>query len=847
MRGSRGSGMPCEPVRPCPPPANIATPRQPARPRPWSAVAAACLIGCAPDAGEVPPSIELDCERRGYPCTWAEVDPSVQEATRTAWVRLAARMEESRSPADVAAFAREIPDVVEADAGDLAVRFRLQGGRPYWVFLPYDPAFPIEGAAPSSGAREGAAFGSTAMGDAPAPLVRAMLRTVQADERMDPVGEPGEGKKALVLSPFEWQFASEGGKAAPVAEVIASIDDYQPERGGQVTFHANIDEEVPIRLMSSVPFDFRQVQADVTLDDFLHWHEYQYIYLSTHGAEVCPREPAGTPCHTVLMAGRASQADLERADAIPGIDRTGSLTGLNPDLGTAERERCIRDLQQGDMQATSAAGTPCLHDEPLSYEILLLTTDFFRARYPQGLRDAIIFLAACQSTRAGDLVLHLTGNNRNVVVFGFDEVVRTDQASAIGVRTAQLLRDRYSNDEIERTLNREFADQPFWGLVQSSGSAPAGLLPAKLTSTGGTSTYGRDIIRLLDPGTGEPLEDGASLRLVGARGDGAPDSVRVTIDLGRLDPELADPALYDVSVAVLDRPASDATYRLEERFDEHTVRRTGPVALGFDVEEGQTVDLEVSATLPGGGETRWTYRDLRLPESHFIYAATGDLDLSAEGEVAGIVGVRRRATGECELTIPLSSDADHSLRLVARLPDGLREGAYPIGPSYRGNADANVGSLSSGFERVWLHSVQTLPADIFHAELLADPSYGTDDRPDAFLSRTGRVTVEEFDGARIALSFSMDMVQATAEGEYTEELSPDAERLLAEGYPFGSDAAKRLGAQEIERIRSAYAQNPARRSATVTGQLSHVIQNRVSGGPRNLPDLYACGPVAERD
>lgn len=224
----------------------------------------------------------------------------------------------------------------------------------------------------------------------------------------------------------------------------------------------------------------------------------------------------------------------------------------------------------------------------------------------------------------------------------------------------------------------------------------------------------------------------------------------------------------------------------------------------------------------------------------FFYIATGDLSLQNGGESLWLVGARRRdVDDECDLNIRLlgADRADNSLLLVARLPNGLREGSYPVARSFTGDPDANVGSRESGFSRIWLTSFERLSPDAFHAELQADKRYGSDDRDDEFLSKAGTVVVEEFDGSHITLSFSIDMV-GPPEGDVVGELSPEAERLLAEGYPFGSEVAKKAGREIILENRRKYAQNPPRRSATVTGWLSHVIEGRVSAR-----DIYGCGSV----
>lgn len=204
-----------------------------------------------------------------------------------------------------------------------------------------------------------------------------------------------------------------------------------------------------------------------------------------------------------------------------------------------------------------------------------------------------------------------------------------------------------------------------------------------------------------------------------------------------------------------------------------------------------------------------------------------------------MIAVSKPPSEDCVVHLPFHVPGmDHSLRLAARLPEGLREGRYDVARSFRGNPDTPFGSLDYDFRRIWITSSpggEQLTPGVFHAEMGADKQYGSDDRGDTFVSKGGTVTVESFDRKRLELAFSIDLVQVEAEGPFATELSADDERLLESGYPFHSDLAKQAGRQRVLETRAAYERNPPRRATRVTGRLSHVI----SGG-LSPPDIYMC-------
>lgn len=558
-----------------------------------AAALAAGAVGCGesgppPESGGGDPAsagADLSCGELDHPCTWSEVDPAVRQRT-DAVGRLAARlMVETGSPDSVARFLRRADGVAEVQWGGLAVRFRLEGGRAGWIYAPFDLENPRLGGAPSPG------------------------RPLQDSPSGDRVaGEPGSEKSALVVSPFEWQ----AGKTRGVVSRLRRARDYRrPDGSVAVTHRANLSELFPNPADAPI--------SSVTLDDFLSWDDHDLVYLATHGARVCPDgaplESEGSAstaagCHTTLMVGQYvhGAAGPEILDlGYPGLEVIYTLSNLAPGLQDDQADHCVRAIDRGvaDPRIPST-GEPCLADRQLPYGILAVTTDFFRWAYPDGLEDMVLFLAACQSLMAGDLVDHFTAgrSNDDIAVFGYDGAVYSDQAAIAGREFADLVVDGLDSEEIRGKLTIMPA---FTGVVLGPGGEPG-----ELVETSSTPTHAVDVAELVNSITGEPLQDGGTVALHGTRADGVPDSLGVRMRVhgvaGRIDP-----AEIELAISVDDRGVGPPTVpeRQEEEYlwtvdDERT-------ATGRDLsEDAEIVDLTVRAALPEEGRSRWTYEDVRL-------------------------------------------------------------------------------------------------------------------------------------------------------------------------------------------------------------------------------------------
>jgi hypothetical protein len=824
-----------------------------------------------------------ECEVAGFPCTWNEVAPEVLGRTQ-ALGDIAALLSRTTPDLDsISAFLRRQDDVVYVEVIGTGVRYRVEGGGPAWVYLPDELAHhrqPGLSDVPPPGAhgdspdtsviyRSGVRLHSTndrGSGDGPGqastevrrPGSLSMLRTLGGWLGPAPLEAaavlqgaqgvaaktPGEPKKALILAPFEYEFP---GTGAEMASLAREIRDYRERNGGSVTFHADLH-----RYRSNPPNEGRASAddgtllptSDVKLADFLDWEEkgYSLIVVASHGTvRRCRDAPVGSePKCPMIWAGRAKLPDYGGYTGIELLTLT-NLFVRHPGLSPNEADFCAED-KSNDTLKTTQSGKRCLL--PAAHLTLLgLYTEFFEEQYPSGINNAFIFLAACHSGAHRTLLKVMAPEgNKNVSVFGFDTTVNSGDGFDVATRMIDLIKAGRHSHDIHKVLKALDRTKFLVGRALDFGDEEIPAVPAEVLASTPTATHARDVVELVHPGTGMELEEGAGVPVFGQPDDGQPDSIRIqmrVVGIGEDDDVDRIRVFLDV-----DGRESSIAHKLDKRIAAGIYAvRAERISIGMDRGSRERIDLTIRAQLPGGEESRWSYENIRIG-SYFSYSSSGDIAVRAAGKFPGLLGVLRRATGDCHLyiNVPGAVDADHSLSLVARLPDGLKKGRYRIAPSFTGNPDANVGDERARFGRLWISSgaLELLEPGAFHAELNADKKYGTDDRPDAFVSRGGTIDIEEFDGTFITASFSIEMVQTSAEGDYVARMTPDAEALLLSGHPFYSAEAKRIGRQRVEEDRAGYARNPRRRSATITGEFSHVIRGSMSREGGLLPDLYAC-------
>ena len=278
----------------------------------------ACSKSTDPD---LQPNRELDCEREDYPCTLGEVPTQVLERSDQLADDAYARIRGGESVAVVADSLRGQGDVVTVKNDDGALWFRVEGGRPHWVVS--DAAFP------------------DVPPGAPPELPRLDNRganpstTVHGQSEKDIVGPFPEQKRALVLSPYLYEFG--GYDDGPlVAALLRDARGY----ADNVVFKANTSLEDPT----------------IRGGDFNNWDAFDVVHISSHGSQIC--NSSGQNCDLYLFQGDRITSEVDVVLATPGYVVVTSLI-------------------------------------PESYAV---SADYFRVLYPNGLSETIVSFSACETT-----------------------------------------------------------------------------------------------------------------------------------------------------------------------------------------------------------------------------------------------------------------------------------------------------------------------------------------------------------------------------------------------------------------------------------------------------------------
>ncbi len=535
---------------------------------------------------------------------------------------------------------------------------------------------------------------------------------------------PGTPKRALILSPFEYEPDRDAGDVAN--GLATAVRDYQEKRGGSVTYHANLTNGAA-NPTTKPPPDQTRVSGEVSLSDFLGWSAYSFIYVSTHGGEVCQSviPVAHKPCHTVLDAGQvlgAAALDVGQAlgpDATlawavaalpPGVSLSYDRADLNPGLDSGERAVCVQAMQNGwevegiqkqdDGDFETTGGKVCIVNQHLRAVEVMLSTEFFRIAYRHGLENVVLFLSACETMKAYDLpdVFTHHGLNQNVAVLGYTGIVYTDVASQIG-RAAVRIMGAFglSERDFVRHIRTEFFLQGLTGVAMSTDVG--GTTSGRAVERSSNPTHARDVVELVDPISGEELEDAGSVWAVGAPKDGKPDSVRVTMRVRGIDKQTRTD---DIAVFLLVNGKRGERMKLARPVSDYVwavARNTFP--LGIDVSPEQTIDLEIRAVLEGGGESRWSYHALRLK------TLSGEVTYSGRWEGGYAAGYKTPpnltvSTGTqpfptaCSITLWLYSEDRADLVVIGgHLPPPLKLGRLAIEDvSTRGAGEPGLGMMA---------------------------------------------------------------------------------------------------------------------------------------------------------
>lgn len=569
--------------------------------RPLSSIpvlSALALVGCGDADLAEPPSAEsaappvaatLECVTREIPCTWGDVAQEVRDRGRELGVAADLLLNEAGlAPEEVAEKLARRDEVAEVQVGQTSVRLRLHGGRPIWA---------------SRTAIDGELLRS-----APGHPRFGPITGAPAVPAAQVVGESGEGKHALILSPYYWEFND--WRVLWEAQQISKVRHYRREDGGTVTVFANAERNLPLDASIPDSLSFKGFDIDqggtVELEHFQSWDRYDYVHLSTHGDEVCDSTGSGSPgggrCYTSISAGTrldpAREMEARYAAVYGAAVEYRALRTVDAPCVSSDADDLLDGLPSDCPIRQSSV------DNPPVVASLKLETDFFRFTYPGGLENTIVWLDACESHKNGDLPRALQGKGSYIMGYGTTVSAHHEAVEDVigfiehnlGVEdwadSLNVLHPRLSVTMVGGEATR--SDRP---------STPSGG-PAVVAS--GEGVWPREVVLLAQSG-GDEVDHGDTVWFAGVPGDGEPDVLLA--EIRKRGPEL--PGADQTAPVRLEVGGAMVAEGLETPNMLEALLWGGvdTVPLSTDLDTPGPVDVTLEAELERG-PTRWTYRDL---------------------------------------------------------------------------------------------------------------------------------------------------------------------------------------------------------------------------------------------
>lgn len=365
-------------------------------------------------------------------------------------------------------------------------------------------------------------------GAAPQAVRRAAPRASAAGRegaREQPFGIAGGdtgpvARSALLLNPYRWQGSGQHfAGAGDVATLLAETPGY----AGRVSLRENASAE----------------DRTVDVGSFTEFGEHDVVFVGSHTVTLC----------TAIATCR---------------------------LGIAAQP--VDAAQVLDLVHAQHPGVEVLHDAGGAIA-LLLTADFFRHTYPEGLDGKLLWFSGPR-TADSDIALALQG--RDSVYFGFDGPV--SQAFADGIAEAV-----FEWMALGLSAQQAYAREAE-GVAEGNG--------AELLHNG-RDMHIRDLVIPADGMTGALLENDGPVEVIGTPGDGRADKLLVSLTVDGMSDDLLPQ--QTVIATHGGREAARKPVSEGQRIDELRWRVDLEVPLGADVRTGQALDLAFGVNLASGG------------------------------------------------------------------------------------------------------------------------------------------------------------------------------------------------------------------------------------------------------
>ncbi len=232
------------------------------------------------------PHVTAD-RRVGTSRPWSDVASDVVERTLALADEGVTRLGGGSTSAEVQSWLEAESDVAEVQGDELAIRFRVDGGRGMWI---YRPGAHLSGPSPQA---------------APAPAN-------PPPPAREIVGDEGPDKKALVLSPALWQFTPQWDDGAEIKAVLESTRGYE----GNVAYRKNEAE----------------TSTEVGPAAFTDWNDFDVVYYTGHGRRVCDLSGCRAGLEIGVLSTVITSGDSEAAKILQ-LDEMGLELAIGEETG----------------------------------------------------------------------------------------------------------------------------------------------------------------------------------------------------------------------------------------------------------------------------------------------------------------------------------------------------------------------------------------------------------------------------------------------------------------------------------------------------------------------------------
>lgn len=535
----------------------------------------------------------LRCEQAGYPCSYAEASEGALERGFALMDTAEDVFEKEGNAIAVAERLREEGDISEMYYDERGVWYRVEGGPPM-IFLHPD-AFQAEGQTSSAAPRGPAA-----------PKVRLRPYLPEPD---GPVGEnpPGEQarKKALFVAPFAWDFGTDVIESA--RPILTERRDYQC--GDCVQFLA--EESNP---MDQVSPD--NPQAGPSLEQFQGWGEFDLIHVLAHGYQFCPGSSVSSSGNPVVSGDRETFPE----------NTEGIVEGAEVSEG-----ECATFIQTGHFEAeehiaenpSSTPGTAWAYKPGQETWMEVVTTDFFRTEYPNGLDDKIIIFTSCQGLKDDSLAQALLGEN--TAVFGWTDYVKESRGERVAVRLI--------NELVKNGLRSSVALQK---TTESSGHTEhaddwyGAQLVMEKSENG--DPRAREVITWMHPIYREKLKSIGHTPVEGIPGDGSPEEMLILLQIDGVDAD-QNPADFTAHVKIAGQEIQ-TDIKPTRKISEYSHWAQAEIEFPGDSNSIPEGEIEAWVDLPEGGDTRHVLEEVQFADCGWRATYSGDRSGSVAGTIA---------------------------------------------------------------------------------------------------------------------------------------------------------------------------------------------------------------------